>query len=158
MMSARKYRMNGVGYTAWENVFGQLNQLTERDAEVRAQAGPQRLFRQRARHAAQVIGRVPFATAEQTGHVVEAAAAAKELTGEALASHKTYWRSAGLLLQVSGGFFGMFLLAKLALAQDQSAKAITILQRALEQYPRVPGLHATSIMYKELDRGANVHS
>ncbi|MEO7411844.1 MAG: MFS transporter [Opitutaceae bacterium] len=48
------------------------------------------------------------------GSIVEAAAAAQQLTGDALASHKTYWRSAGLLLQVTGGFFGMFALAKLA--------------------------------------------
>jgi MFS family permease len=48
------------------------------------------------------------------GSIVEAAANARQLRGEALASHKTYWRSAGLLLQVTGGFFGMYFLAKLA--------------------------------------------
>lgn len=48
------------------------------------------------------------------GAIVEAEAAARQLTGDALASHKTYWRSAGLLLQVTGGFFGMFFLAKMA--------------------------------------------
>ena len=35
-------------------------------------------------------------------------------TGDVLASLKTYWRSAGLLLQVTGGFFGMYALAKMA--------------------------------------------
>ena len=45
------------------------------------------------------------------GSIIEKQALA---TGNALASLKTYWRSVGLLLQVSGGFFGMFALAKLA--------------------------------------------
>jgi MFS family permease len=53
------------------------------------------------------------------GAIVEAEAAARQLAGDALASHKTYWRSAGLLLQVTGGFFGMFFLAKLAHTQGR---------------------------------------
>ncbi len=45
------------------------------------------------------------------GDIIEKQA---QQTGDALASLKTYWRSAGLLLQVSGGFFGMFALSKMA--------------------------------------------
>jgi MFS family permease len=48
------------------------------------------------------------------GSLIEADAATRGIVGAELASLKTYWRSVGLLLQVSGGFFGMFALSKLA--------------------------------------------
>jgi MFS family permease len=53
------------------------------------------------------------------GSLIDADAAARGITGPELASLKTYWRSVGLLLQVSGGFFGMFALAKLAQAKGR---------------------------------------
>jgi MFS family permease len=48
------------------------------------------------------------------GDIIGQEAASRQLAPDALASLKTYWRSVGLLLQVSGGFFGMFALSKLA--------------------------------------------
>ncbi len=48
------------------------------------------------------------------GAIIEQEMAARELSPEAMASAKTFWRSTGLLLQNAGGFFGMMALAKLA--------------------------------------------
>lgn len=48
------------------------------------------------------------------GSIVELEAQARNLTPEAMASHKAFWRSAGLLLQNVGGFLGMLSMAKLA--------------------------------------------
>ena len=53
------------------------------------------------------------------GDIAETAAKARNLTDTALASHVTYQRSVALLLQVTGGFFGMFALAKLAQVQGR---------------------------------------
>lgn len=49
-----------------------------------------------------------------TGSIVEAEAVSRSLSAEAMASHKAFWRSAGLLLQNIGGFMGMLAMAKLA--------------------------------------------
>ncbi len=49
-----------------------------------------------------------------TGAIVEAEAASRHLSADAMASHKAFWRSAGLLLQNLGGFVGMLSAAKLA--------------------------------------------
>ncbi|MEO7414947.1 MAG: MFS transporter [Opitutaceae bacterium] len=48
------------------------------------------------------------------GSIVEGEAAARNLTGPEMASHKAFWRSAGLLFQNIGGFIGMLSMAKLA--------------------------------------------
>ena len=48
------------------------------------------------------------------GAIVEAEAASRDFTPQAMASHKAFWRSAGLLLQNIGGFAGMLSMAKLA--------------------------------------------
>jgi MFS family permease len=48
------------------------------------------------------------------GSIVEAEAASRNLSPAAMASHKAFWRSAGLLLQNIGGFLGMLSMAKLA--------------------------------------------
>jgi len=48
------------------------------------------------------------------GDIIARGAAARGLTGEALAGEKAYWQATGLLLQNVGGFLGMLSLAKLA--------------------------------------------
>jgi MFS family permease len=48
------------------------------------------------------------------GSIVAAGARQQGLTGGALESYTAFWRASGLLLQNIGGFFGMFLMAKLA--------------------------------------------
>jgi MFS family permease len=48
------------------------------------------------------------------GDIIARGAAARGLTGEALAGEKAYWQATGLLLQNIGGFLGMLALAKLA--------------------------------------------
>lgn len=48
------------------------------------------------------------------GDIIARGAAARGLTGEALAGEKAYWQATGLLLQNIGGFLGMLTLAKLA--------------------------------------------
>lgn len=48
------------------------------------------------------------------GDIIARGAAARGLTGEALAGEKAYWQATGLLLQNIGGFLGMLSLAKLA--------------------------------------------
>ncbi len=48
------------------------------------------------------------------GSIIESELASRHLTAEAMASEKAFWRSAGLLLQNAGAFFGMIALAKFA--------------------------------------------
>jgi MFS family permease len=48
------------------------------------------------------------------GDIIARGAAARGLTGDALAGEKAYWQATGLLLQNIGGFLGMLSLAKLA--------------------------------------------
>ncbi len=48
------------------------------------------------------------------GSIIEQELAARNLSPAAMASEKTFWRAAGLLLQNIGGFLGMLSLAKLA--------------------------------------------
>lgn len=48
------------------------------------------------------------------GSIIEQHLAASNLTAEAVASEKAYWRAVGLLLQNIGGFCGMMALAKFA--------------------------------------------
>lgn len=48
------------------------------------------------------------------GTIIEQELAAQNLSPEAMASQKAFWRSAGLLLQNIGGFCGMMALAKMA--------------------------------------------
>ncbi|HEX2852140.1 MAG TPA: MFS transporter [Opitutaceae bacterium] len=49
-----------------------------------------------------------------TRSIVEGEAMARNLTADAMASHKAFWASAGLLFQNVGGFLGMMTMAKLA--------------------------------------------
>ncbi|SRR6266567_3934125 len=51
--------------------------------------------------------------------IVEQHLSGAGLTSDALASEKAYWRSAGLLLQNIGGFFGMLSLASFAQAKGR---------------------------------------
>jgi MFS family permease len=48
------------------------------------------------------------------GSIIEHELAARQLTAEAMASEKAFWRAAGLLLQNIGGFLGMMSLARFA--------------------------------------------
>ena len=82
------------------------------------------------------------------GAIVERELAPLHLSPDAMASRKAFWRSAGLLLQNVGGFFGMLLLAKLAQAKGRRiAFALALLLSFLSTALVFGFLRRTSQMY-----------
>lgn len=82
------------------------------------------------------------------GSIIEQELAAQHLSAEAMASQKAFWRSAGLLLQNAGGFFGMMALAKLAQVKGRRiAFALALLLSFLSTVLVFKFMRHTSQMY-----------
>jgi MFS family permease len=82
------------------------------------------------------------------GSIIEQELASQHLSAEALAAQKAFWRSAGLLLQNAGGFFGMMALAKLAQVKGRRiAFALALLLSFLSTILVFKFLRTTGQMY-----------
>jgi len=82
------------------------------------------------------------------GAIIELELAARNLSAEAMASEKAFWRSAGLLLHNAGGFFGMMTLARLAQVKGRRiAFALALLLSFLSTVLVFKFLRSTGQMY-----------
>lgn len=82
------------------------------------------------------------------GAIIESEMAARNLSVDAMAAEKAFWRSAGLLLQNVGGFFGMLTLAKIAQVKGRRiAFALSLLLSFLTTALVFKFLRTTGQMY-----------
>ncbi len=82
------------------------------------------------------------------GSIIEHEMAAQNLSAEAMASQKAFWRAAGLLLQNLGGFCGMMALAKMAQVKGRRiAFAVALLLSFLSTLLVFKFMRSTGQMY-----------
>jgi hypothetical protein len=82
------------------------------------------------------------------GSIIEQELALRNLSIEAMAAEKAFWRSAGLLLHNAGGFFGMLAMAKFAQVKGRRiAFALALLLSFLSTVLVFKFLRSTGQMY-----------